>query len=145
MNRQIGLPTYLDELQASHALFFGRSTLSDKKMESQFEGIDMQVVRDYGDRWLGEISAIHISDFPIFGQRLQYIHSRMTDWRHFYIKDLFYRDYQNPLAFYTIWFAITTIFLSLAIALASFIFDVVNGTKMNLKAQLLENIIFQLV
>lgn len=100
------MPTFLDELLASHTLFFSRSTPSNKVMRSQFSGIDMNIIRDYRDRWSGNISSVHISDFPIYGSRLQHIHQRMTDWRPLHVLDLRHQPYRDPLSYYAFCFAI---------------------------------------
>lgn len=75
-------------------------------MRSQFEGIDMDIVGDYRDRWSANISSVHISDFPIYGSRLQYIRQRMTDWRPLHVFDLRHQPYRDPLPYYGFCFAI---------------------------------------
>lgn len=99
------MPTFLDELLLSHALFFGRSTPSASVMNTLFKKIDMGIVNDYRDHWSGDISAVHISDFPIYGSRLQSIHQRMTDWRPLRLKDLRIRPYRDSLSYYAFRFA----------------------------------------
>ena len=106
MARQLNLPTFLDELLASHSLFFGRSALSDKVMQSQFAGIDMEIIRAYRDRWSGGNSSVHISDFPIYASRLEYIHQRMEEWSHLHLFDLWHRPYRNSLGYYALWFGV---------------------------------------
>lgn len=118
------MPTFLDELLLSHSLFFGRSTLSSEVMKSLFKGIDMNIIRDYRDRWSGSLSAVHISDFPIYGTRLQSIHQRMTDWRPLRLDHAFrFRPYRDSLPFYAFRFAL---FLG-ALAAAGLILNIYNA------------------
>lgn len=120
------MPTFLDELLLSHSLFFGRSTISDKVMQSLFKGIDMNIVRDYRDRWSESISAVHISDFPIYGTRLQSIHQRMTDWRPLRLDHAFrFRPYRDSLPFYAFRFAL---FLGV-LAVAALALNIYNTVK----------------
>lgn len=74
----------------------------------------MKVVRDYGDHWSGGISSAHISDFPIYASRLEYIHQRMADWRPLHIFDLRHLPYRDPLAYYALIFAVLFGVLSIA-------------------------------
>ena len=120
------MPTFLDELLLSHALFFGRSTPSDSIMKTKFEGIEMNIVNAYKDHWSLDISAVHISDFPIYGSRLQLIHQRMTDWRPLSLYDLRIRPYRESISYYAILFAVMFGFLGLLSFLWSVISQVVN-------------------
>jgi len=75
----------------------------------------MDIVHDYCDRWSGDISAVHIGDFPIYGTRLQSIHQRMTDWRPLRLHHaLWYRPYRDSLTFYGFRFALFFGLLALA-------------------------------
>jgi hypothetical protein len=74
-------------------------------MASQFEGINMFVVRDYHDNWSNCISLAHITDFPIYGSRLLAIHQRMADWRPLHLRDLRHRPYRDSVAYYAFMFA----------------------------------------
>ena len=116
------MPTFLDELLLSHALFFGRSTPSAGIMKTDFEKIDMNIVDDYRDHWSGDISAVHISDFPIYGSRLQSIHQRMTDWRPLRLRDLLIRPYRDSLSYYAFRFAL----IFGALGLLGFVWSVVS-------------------
>ena len=75
-------------------------------MKTDFEKIDMNIVDDYRDHWSGDISAVHISDFPIYGSRLQSIHQRMTDWRPLRLRDLGIRPYRDSISYYAFLFAV---------------------------------------
>lgn len=126
------MPTFLNELLLSHSLFFDESTLSSKVMQSLFKGIDTNTVRDYRDRWLGNISAVHVTDFPIYGARLQSIHQRMTDWRPLRLDHAFrFRPYRDSLPFYAFRFAL---FLG-ALAAAGLILNIYNAVTNARKIQ----------
>lgn len=71
----------------------------------------MGIVNDYRDHWSGGISSAHISDFPIYASRLEYIHQRMIDWRPLRLLDLRHLPYRDPLSYYTFGFAILFGFL----------------------------------
>jgi hypothetical protein len=85
-----------------------------------FGGIDMEIISDYQDRWLtGGISSVHVTDFPIYGSRLEMIHQRMKDWHPECLSDLFIRPYQNRLLFYTFWFATSLAIVTIGLAIYS--------------------------
>jgi hypothetical protein len=85
----------------------------------------MEIVQDYRDRWSGSLSSAHISDFPIYGSRLQYIHQRMTDWRPLHVLDLWYQPYRDPLSYYAFCFAL---FFG-ALGLGSLILNIYSAVK----------------
>src|SRR5579859_8059677 len=101
------LPTFLRELLLSHVLLFGRSPRPKKIMDKEFAGIDMDIVNDYRDRWSGGIESVDISDFPIYGKRLQMVHQRMTDWRALSFRGLFRRHYRDLTPYYGFILAMT--------------------------------------
>ena len=91
-------------------------------MRTQFEGIDMKIVRDYGVHWSGGISSAHISDFPIYASRLEYIHQRMTDWRPLNVFHLRHQPYRDPVAYYALVIAVlfgVSSIASLAVSIVS--------------------------
>jgi hypothetical protein len=95
-------------------------------MASRFGGIDMKIVNDYEKR-SASISAVHISDFPIYGTRLQSIHQRMTDWRPLRsYHSIWYRPYRDSLPVYVFRFALFFGLLS-ATALILTIIGTVHG------------------
>ena len=81
----------------------------------------MNIVRDYRNHWSGGISSAHISDFPIYASRLEYIHQRMTDWRPLHVLDLRHQPYRDPLAYYALGFAILFGVLSIASLIVSIV------------------------
>lgn len=128
-NRHLELPTFLDELLLSHSLFFGRSTPSDNVMKSKYGGIDLEIIKDYSENWSSSISAVHISDFPIYGTRLQLIQQRMTDWRPLRAYHaIWYRPYRDSMPVYVFRFAILFGLVSLA-GLGCGIYGAVKGSS----------------
>ena len=77
-------------------------------MVTKFKKIDMDIVNAYKDHWSSDISAVDISDFPIFGPRLQLIHQRMTDWRPLRLRELLIRPYRDSISYYA--FRVAVIF-----------------------------------
>jgi len=90
-------------------------------MRTQFEGIDMNIVHDYRDHWSGGISSAHVSDFPIYASRLEYIHQRMTDWRPLHIFDLRHLPYRDPVGYYALVIAMLFGVLSVASLIVSIV------------------------
>src|SRR5438876_10189856 len=98
-------------------------------MKSTFKGIDIDIIRDYRERWSGGISAVHISDFPIYGTRLQSIHQRMTDWRPLRPDHaLRFRPYRDSLPFYAFRFALFLGFLAVVGSILNII-DTAKGLR----------------
>jgi hypothetical protein len=86
-----------------------------------FGGIDMKIISDYQDRWLiGGISSVQLTDFPIYGSRLEMIHQRMKDWHPECLSDLLIKPYRNPLLFYTFWFATSLAIVTMGLVLLSY-------------------------
>jgi hypothetical protein len=107
----VGLDTYLDELLLSHSLFFGRSKKPDYTTATsttpKLRGVNTTLIEDYQKYWSEDISAVHITDFPIYGHRLQTIHQRMTDWRSLeFWHSWNHRPYRDSLPFYAFRFAL---------------------------------------
>jgi hypothetical protein len=111
-SRAIGLPTFLAELLESHRLLFGSPksesiarSLEGTDCQSRFYiKISMGLVQDYCKNWSED--SLQITDFPIYGSRLQHIYQRMVDWRALVIRDVHFRPYRDPLSYYAFWFAI---------------------------------------
>ena len=118
-SRAIGLPTFLAELLESHRLLFGspKSESIGRSVEGivppvngtdskyhNYININMDLVQDYCKNWSEH--SLQITDFPIYGSRLQHIHQRMVDWRALVIRDVRFRPYRDPLSYYAFWFAI---------------------------------------
>lgn len=111
-SRSIGLPGFLAELLESHRLLFGTSkseiiaeSLLERDRQNQcFKRIDLELVRDYCKNW--STHSLQITDFPIYGSRLQHIHQRMVDWRALALRDVRFRPYHDPLSYYAFWFAV---------------------------------------
>ena len=89
----------------SHNLIFGRFPASQRIGES-LQGVDMDVLRDYRNRWANDSSLSSLADFPIYGSCLRHIHERMLNWRAVTLSDVRYRPYQDPLGYYAFWFAV---------------------------------------
>jgi hypothetical protein len=108
----IGLPSFLAELFESHRLLFGttKSEIITKTLEENdphspyLKAIDLELVRDYCKNWSEH--SLQITDFPIYGSRLQHIHQRMVDWRALVLRDIRFRPYRDPLSYYAFWFAV---------------------------------------
>jgi hypothetical protein len=98
-------------------------------MQSQFAGIDMRVVSDYHDKWSSSISTAHITDFPIYGSRLETINQRMTDWRPLHLKDLRYRPYRGSVTYYAFIFAAIFGVLGIAQLVLSIVSVATGGSK----------------
>ena len=79
--RKLKLPSILDELLRCHWLFFGRDIPSKKHMQSDFKGIELELVSDYCDRYRAGVPSVHMRNFPIYGSRLQTIHQRLREWQ----------------------------------------------------------------
>ena len=91
------------ELMYSYVLFFARDAQSEKIGSSL--GIDMDLVRDFRDRYSPVTSDLHLQNFPIYAPRLQHIQRKMREWRPQTLKELAVRPYEDPLMFYAFWFA----------------------------------------
>ena len=111
-SRVIGLPTFLAELLESHRLLFGapksesiaRSLQDTDPRTHCIKEIDLKLVKDYCKNWSEH--SLQITDFPIYGSRLQHIYQRMVDWRALVIRDVRFRPYHDPLSYYAFWFAV---------------------------------------
>ena len=67
----------------------------------------MSLIEDYQKHWSEDISAVQVSDFPIYGSRLQTIHQRMTEWRSLQVSHAWsHRPYRDSLPFYAFRFAL---------------------------------------
>jgi hypothetical protein len=109
----MNIDTFIRELMLSHVLVFGRSPLTTEEMDKEFPGIQMSIVDDYRDQWSGGIETVQISDFPIYGTRLQAIQQRMTEWRALSFAGLFKKHYRDLTAYYA--FILAMIFGSLSV------------------------------
>jgi hypothetical protein len=65
----------------------------------------MDILSDYRDRWSATDGPLQLTDFPIFGTRLQYIRQRMAEWRPVTFGEIFQRRYYDPLTYYAFLFA----------------------------------------
>jgi hypothetical protein len=101
--REIGLPTYLTELFASHCLLFAESEEIVKRINGG-SAIDLELLKDYQS--YRPQTPFQMTDFPIFGNRIQHIHQRMVDWRPLRLRDLYYRPYKDPVTYYAFAFAV---------------------------------------
>lgn len=110
--RAIGLPTFLSELLESHRLIFGASKSESIAQSLQavnpqthcIKEIDLILVKDYCKNWSEH--SLQITDFPIYGSRLQHLYQRMVDWRALVITDVRFRPYRDPLSYYAFWFGV---------------------------------------
>lgn len=110
--RSIGLRKFLFELLESHRLLFATpksETIAESLLEGDdqnecFKRNDVELVRDYCKNWSAE--SLQITDFAIYGSRLQHIHQSMIDWRALVLRDLRFRPYRDPLSYYAFWFAV---------------------------------------
>ena len=126
--RKLGLPSILDEILRTHFLFFGHATPSAKLMRTDFQGIEMDLISDYCRQHDDGIPSIHISDFPIYGIRLQAIYKRMIEWHPQSIRDLLHRPYGNTVSYYAFCFGFCIGLLNLA-QLGLDIFNTIEGRK----------------
>ena len=94
----------MTELLASHDLFFG--TQDSEKIAASLKGINIELIRDYKSKWVSAYYSSHLSDFPIYGPRLQHIHQRMKDWRPVRFRDLRFRPYNDPVPYFAFLFGV---------------------------------------
>jgi hypothetical protein len=108
--RSVGLPTFMAELLESHRLLFSTAKSENiaqslrKNHKNSILEINLDHVRDYRANWSEH--SLQVTDFPIYGSRLQHIHQTMADWRPLRLKDVRFRPYHDPLPYYGFWFAL---------------------------------------
>jgi hypothetical protein len=88
----------------SLVLIFARDKISEEIGSKR--GINMHVVCDYRDNYSPVLSDLRLSDFPIYGRRLQNIQKEMETWRPESLRQIVSRPYKDPLTFYAFWFSI---------------------------------------
>jgi len=66
----------------------------------------MNVIRSYRDDHCTYINDLRLSDFPIYGSRLQEFQTEMKEWRPKKLTHLAIRPYSDPVTYYAFWFAI---------------------------------------
>jgi hypothetical protein len=118
----------MTELLASHSLIFDpdKSKAIVKSLDDpqSDKTINLEVLAVF-NRGIKEARAFwQLSDFPIFGRRLKYLHERMTSWRPLRVCDLFHRPYRDPIPYWAFWFGTfigVVTFCSLAIGIGQLV------------------------
>jgi hypothetical protein len=118
--RLAGIPTVLLEVLNTYVLFFDRHHESEKV--ARHLNIDIPVLKEFQKTYTLTVgSSLQYQDFPIYGNRLRSILTRMDDWRPQSYRELAIQPYKNPMEYHAFWFsgylAIFTI-LSLATSIA---------------------------
>jgi len=98
-----GTPTFFLELLYSYVLFFARDAKSEKIGESL--GIEMDLIREFRDKYSPVSSDLQLQSFSIYAIRLQHIQRKMREWRPQSLRELAIRPYEDPLTYYAFWFA----------------------------------------
>ena len=83
-------------------------------MAKQFAGIDIEIIKSYQESWSYDVSTLQISDFPIYGSRLESINQRMASWRPSHPFDLRHLPYRDTVPYYAFWFAMLFSILGMA-------------------------------
>jgi hypothetical protein len=77
------------------------------RSREQIKEIDLDILKDYQENWVASKGlSLQLSDFPIYGARLQHIRMRMKEWRPPRLRQVWRRPYKDPLPYYGFWFAV---------------------------------------
>lgn len=68
--------------------------------------MDMDLIREFRDMYSPVRSDLQLQYFPIYARRLQYIQTKMNQWKPQTITEIAIRPYNDPLSFYGFWFAV---------------------------------------
>jgi hypothetical protein len=83
--------------------------------------INVTILKDYEENWSSNDLSLQLSDFPIYGVRIQHVRKRMEDWRPLRLRQAWRRPYKDPLPYYGFWFGVfigLTAILSVGINIA---------------------------